>query len=377
MNSRIYLSPPHMSGQELKYINEAFESNWIAPLGPNVDFFEKQMCEYVGLNNALALNSGTAGIHLALKYLGVGQGDYVFCSDLTFVGSCYPISYEKANPVFIDSELESWNMSPMALEKAFHWAKRENKMPKAVIIVDLYGQSADYDKLLPICEQYGVPVIEDSAEALGASYYKRKCGTFGYLNIFSFNGNKIITTSGGGMVLSDDEDAIKKMRFWSTQAREAVRHYEHKELGYNYRMSNISAGIGRAQLQVLDDRVIAKKRINLNYKQALTGLPISFMPVPENTEPNNWLTVMTIDSDCPITPEDVMVALENENIESRPVWKPMHLQPLFQKEMFFAANDVPSGEELFRTGVCLPSGSLLSDEQQKYVINVIKDVFNR
>jgi len=243
LNRRIYLSPPHAGGREMDYIKEAFDTNWIAPLGPNVDEFEKELCRYVGIKHGLALSSGTAGIHLALRYLGVGQGDVVFCSSLTFAGSCSPVIYQQAIPVFIDSEPYSWNMSPDALEKAFQWAQKKNRIPKAVIIVDLYGQSADYDCLVPICERYGVPVIEDAAEALGASYNGRKCGHFGLISVFSFNGNKIITTSGGGMVVSEDSQAIEKMRFWSAQAREDVRHYEHKEIGYNYRLSNICAGI--------------------------------------------------------------------------------------------------------------------------------------
>lgn len=377
MSSRIYLSPPHMSGKELKYIQEAFDTNWIAPLGPNVDLFEQEVSQYVGINHGLALTSGTAGIHLALKYLGVGEGDYVFCSDLTFAGSSNPIMYEKAIPVFIDSDLESWNMSPLALEKALDWAKKENKMPKAIIIVDLYGQSADYDKLLPLCEHYKVPVIEDSAEALGATYFGRKCGSFGYINVFSFNGNKIITTSGGGMVLSDDEDAIKKMRFWSTQAREAARHYEHKEVGYNYRMSNVCAGIGRAQLEVLHERISAKKLINQRYKQALADLPVSIMPIPVGSDPNYWLSVMTIDRASPVSPEDIIVALEKHNIESRPVWKPMHMQPIYKSYPFFGYGDFYAGVKLFEQGVCLPSGSLLTEEQQEQIVEIIVNLYHR
>lgn len=377
MNSRIYLSPPHMSGQELNYIQEAFETNWIAPLGPNVDAFENETCEYVGINHGLALTSGTAAIHLALKYYGVSQGDYVFCSDLTFSGSCNPIMYERATPVFIDSEPNSWNMSPYALEKALIWAKKQNKLPKAIIIVDLYGQSADYDKLLPLCEHYKIPVIEDSAEALGASYYGRKCGTFGHINIFSFNGNKIITTSGGGMAVSDDEDAIKKMRFWSTQAREAARHYEHKEVGYNYRMSNVCAGIGRAQLQVLNERVAAKKIVNSRYIKGLESLPITMMPVYNGSDPNYWLSVIALDDSSSVTPHEIITALESKNIESRPVWKPMHMQPVFREVPFFQHDEFNCGENLFKQGVCLPSGSLLSEEQQEMVINSISSLYHK
>jgi pyridoxal phosphate-dependent aminotransferase EpsN len=358
-----------MSGLEIKYINEAFKTNWIAPLGPNVDAFEKELCDYVGMKYGLALSSGTAAIHLALKYLGVDQGDYVFCSNFTFIGSCNPIMYERAIPVFIGSEAESWNMSPLALEKAFHWAKKENKMPKAVIITDLYGQSADYEKLLPICNHYKVPVVEDSAEALGATYMNKKCGTFGYINIFSFNGNKIITTSGGGMAVSNDEDAINKMRFWSTQAREPEIHYEHKEIGYNYRMSNICAGIGRGQLKIIDKRISEKKRVRKNYEKELKNLPLNFMPVFEKGNPNYWLTVITIEKDNAVTPKDIILTLEKENIESRPVWKPMHMQPIFADYDYFCEG---MSEKIFKNGICLPSGTSMSDKDLMGTVEIIK-----
>ncbi|OZQ71153.1 pyridoxal phosphate-dependent aminotransferase [Paenibacillus odorifer] len=374
MSERIFLSPPHMSGNEMKYIQEAFDTNWIAPLGTNVDKFEEELCEYVGVDHGLALSSGTAGIHLALKYFGVGPGDYVFCSDLTFAGSCNPILYQYANPVFIDSEPETWNMSPIALEKAFEWAKKENKMPKAVIIVDLYGQSADYDLLLPICEKYDVPVIEDAAEALGATYKGKKCGSFGHIGIFSFNGNKIITTSGGGMVVSNDEEAIKKMRFWATQSREPAKHYEHKEVGYNYRMSNICAGIGRGQLRVLNDRIAAKKKIREFYEIALKSYPINFIPISANSEANYWLTVITIEEKCPLKPDDLIGILEVENIESRPVWKPMSLQPLFNTHKYFShSKEENVGFMLFEKGICLPSGSNLREDQLTKIITLVSE----
>lgn len=378
MQDRIFLSPPHMSGNEIKYVQEAFDTNWIAPLGTNVDKFEEELCEYVGINHALALSSGTAGIHLALKYFNVGPGDYVFCSDLTFAGSCNPILYQYANPVFIDSEPETWNMSPEALEKAFQWAQSENKMPKAVIIVDLYGQSADYDRLLPICEQYGVPVIEDAAEALGATYKGKKCGTFGHVGIFSFNGNKIITTSGGGMIVSNDEEAIKKMRFWATQSREPAKHYEHKEVGYNYRISNISAGIGRGQLQVLDSFIDNRKFIFDKYVNELKDKSMRFMPISESGSPNYWLSVMVLDENTNVTPEEIINVLELSNIESRPLWKPMHLQPLFKDApMFFHGETECVGSSLFQCGVCLPSGSSMTEAQQETVLQIINDVFTR
>lgn len=376
MKERIFLSPPHMSGNEMKYIQEAFNTNWIAPLGTNVDMFEQELCEYVGVEYGLALSSGTAGIHLALKYFGVGPGDYVFCSDLTFAGSCNPILYQHAQPVFIDSEPETWNMSPIALEKAFEWAKKENKMPKAVIIVDLYGQSADYDQLLPICEKYGVPVIEDAAEALGATYKGRKCGKFGHIGIFSFNGNKIITTSGGGMVVSNDEEAIKKMRFWATQSREPARHYEHKEVGYNYRMSNICAGIGRGQLEVLNERIYSKKMVKTYYENTLQDLPITFQSIVKDYEPNYWLTVIKLSSKSHVRPNDIIDALEKLNIESRPVWKPMNLQPIFREcDFFFNEKEGKVGNELYESGVCLPSGSELSEYNLRLITLKILELF--
>lgn len=371
MMQKIYLSPPHMSGLENQYVQEAFDTNWIAPIGPNVDGFEQDVMNYVGAGHALALSSGTAGIHLALKYIGIQRGDYVFCSDLTFAGSCNPILYEQAVPVFIDSEPNSWNMSPAALERAFAWANVQGTLPKAVIIVDLYGQSADYDQLLPICEQYGVPVIEDAAEALGATYHGKHCGTFGHIGVYSFNGNKIITTSGGGMVVSNDEASIHKMKFWATQAREQTTHYEHAEVGYNYRLSNICAGIGRGQLQVLEDRMHAKRGIRARYEERLRDMPVSFMPLLAGGQANHWLTVMTIDKSCHLSTEQIITSLEQDNIEARPVWKPMHLQPLFQDYMYFS-HDGDVGSDLFQRGICLPSGTALTEEDQDRVIQVIR-----
>jgi pyridoxal phosphate-dependent aminotransferase EpsN len=374
MKKRIYLSPPHMSGMELKYVKEAFETNWIAPLGPNVDAFEDEICDYVGVKHGLALSSGTAGIHLALKYLGVEQDDYVFCSNFTFIGSINPILYEKAIPVFIGSEVKSWNMSPVALEKAFHWAKKENRMPKVVIIVDLYGQSADYEKLLPICEHYKVPVIEDSAEALGAEYRGKKCGSFGNMGVFSFNGNKIITTSGGGMVVSDDEEAIKKMRFWSMQAREDEIHYEHREVGYNYRMSNICAGIGRGQLKTLDQRIKIRKKIKETYINGLQDLAIEFFPEFSKGRPNYWLTVITINKSAKTNLIKLIASLEKENIESRPVWKPMNMQPVFKQHQYFPEKE-GFEEEIFERGLCLPSGSALNIKESEEIIKTIRSNF--
>lgn len=370
MRERIYLSPPFMNGNEMKYIQEAFDSNWIAPVGPNVDAFEQDVCEYVGVKYGLALSSGTAGIHLALKYVGVGPGDYVFCSDLTFMGSCNPILYEDAIPIFIDSEPLSWNMCPDALERAFEWASKESKLPKAVIIVDLYGQSADYDRLIPICEHYGVPIIEDAAEALGASYKGKKCGSLGYIGVFSFNGNKIITTSGGGMVVSNDEDAIKKMRFWATQSRENTNYYEHKEIGYNYRMSNVCAGIGRGQIELLEEKIKGKTEIYNYYKELIKNYPFSLMPIANFSQPNYWLTVITIENEK-VKPEKIISLLESHNIESRHMWKPMHIQPLLNGSLIFTMNNNAVGQVLYEKGVCLPSGNELQKKDQDYIIDLL------
>lgn len=375
MNERIFLSSPHMGGNEMKYIQEAFDKNWIAPLGENVDKFEDEMKAYVGANNALATSNGTAAIHLGLKAIGIQQNDYVFCSSLTFSASCNPIMYEKAIPVFIDSD-ESWNMSPVALKKAFEWAKKENKMPKAVIVVDLYGQSAKWDEIINLCEQYNVPILEDAAEALGCTYKGRHCGVFGHFGVISFNGNKIITTSGGGMIFSRTEEERQLMFKWATQSREPARHYEHKEIGYNYRLSNICAGIGRGQLEVLDKRIEKKKSIYEIYKSQFKGLPIEMMNELNETKPTHWLSCLTINDNSNVTPTEIIVALEKENIESRPVWKPMHLQPIFKDFQFFSHTNVGSiSEDLFNKGICLPSDTKMTLEQQEKIINIIKGCF--
>lgn len=376
MTKRIFLSSPHMSGNEQKYINEAFETNWIAPLGPNVNAFEKEMAAYAGISDAAVLSSGTAAIHLALELLGVRQGDRVFCSSLTFVASANPIMYLGAEPVFIDSEEETWNMSPIALKRGLEELNSVGKLPKAVIIVNLYGQSAKMDELMAICNSYDVPVIEDAAESLGSSYKGKKSGTFGKFGVYSFNGNKIITTSGGGMLVSDDVDALAKSRFLATQARDAAPHYQHSVVGYNYRMSNILAGVGRAQLEVLEERVKARRDVFDRYVEALGEIDgVHFMPELEGTYSNRWLTALTLDSDkVRITPYELMAALEAENIEARPVWKPLHLQPLFEEFKFYphAENDVVS-ERLFAEGLCLPSGSNMTVEEQERVISLLKE----
>lgn len=380
MNKRIFLSPPHMGAKEMDYILEAFNSNWIAPLGPQVDQFEREVAGFTGSAGAVALSSGTAAIHLALRLLQVGPGDQVFCSTLTFVASANPVLYLGAEPVFVDSEPESWNMSPIALKRAFQDAARSGKMPKAVIIVNLYGQSANMDQLMEICNHYDVPVVEDAAESLGAAYKGKASGTFGKFGVFSFNGNKIITTSGGGMLCSDDLEALEKARFWAAQAREAERHYQHKELGYNYRLSNILAAIGRGQLRVLNDRIRAKRAVFEKYREALGKIGgFGFMPEMPCGYSTRWLTVMTVDeTKCGITPADIVDYLAECNIEARPVWKPMHLQPLFEKYPYYPHDFENSiSDMLFGQGVCLPSGSGMTGEEQNRVIQAVTMLWER
>lgn len=375
---RIYLASPHMGGLEEEFVKDAFNTNWIAPLGPNVDGFEKELAEFVGVTSAAALVSGTSAIHMALKAIGIDKGDKVFCSSLTFAASCNPIIYENGTPVFIDSEPESHNMSPVALEKAFKECERLGEMPKAVIVVNLYGQSADMDKILELCNKYNIPVIEDAAESLGATYKGKYSGTFGEYGIFSFNGNKIITTSGGGMLVSNNKEKIKKVRFWSTQSRENERHYEHKELGFNYRMSNVVAGIGRGQLRVLEERIAKKKEIFETYREAFKEISdIEMMPVCEYGEPNYWLTTITLKEGSKVKPLDIILALEKENIESRPIWKPMHIQPYYKKYDFYSHNEevISISEDIFNRGVCLPSDTKMTDNEQKRVIEIIKGLF--
>lgn len=378
-NERIFLSSPHMSGKEIDYVKEAFLTNWVAPLGPHVNLFEKELSQFVGAKGAVAVSSGTAGIHLALKLLNVGKGDIVFCSTLTFVASANPILYEGATPVFIDSEPFTWNMSPQALKRAFEDARKDGKLPKAVIIVNLYGQSADMVPLLSICEEYHVPVIEDAAESLGATYKGKASGIMGKFGVYSFNGNKIITSSGGGMLVSDDEEALEKARFWATQSREPAKHYEHKEMGYNYRLSNVSAGIGRAQLRVLEDHVNARRQVFNHYFTALSEFKgITFMPEAPFGRSTRWLTTMILDEHLTgVSPLDLIDKLEKENIEARPVWKPMHLQALFKDHHYYPHNPIESvSDHLFKKGICLPSGSNLSIDEQSLVINCIKNSLN-
>lgn len=380
MKNRIYLSSPHMSGSEMKFIHEAFETNWIAPLGSNVDAFEKEIANFVGVDEAVAVSSGTAAIHLALILLDVQKGDTVFCSSLTFVASANPILYQGAEPVFIDSEPDSWNMSPVALEKAFKDAAAVDELPKAVIIVNLYGQSAKMDELISICNKYDVPIIEDAAESLGSFYKGKASGTFGDFGIYSFNGNKIITTSSGGMLISNNKAAIHKARYLATQAKDPAPYYQHSMMGYNYRMSNILAGIGRGQLAVLDERVRARRRVFEIYQQELAHLPlISFMPELENSVSNRWLTVLTINKKFPsVSVNEILHSFESENIEARHVWKPLHMQPLFKNCKYYCHSKNESiSEEFFQTGICLPSGSNLTLEDQMRVIECLKKMLEK
>lgn len=380
MQKRIFLSSPTMNGTEQSYIQEAFDTNWIAPLGKNVNEFESELATYVGSGYGAALSAGTAAIHLGLKALGIQEGDIVFCSDLTFSATCNPICYEKAIPVFIDSEEETWNMDPVALEKAF----QEYPNVKAVIVVNLYGTPAKLEEIRAICDRYKVPLLEDAAESLGATYKQKMTGTFGKVGAFSFNGNKIITSSGGGMLVSDEKGIVDKVRFWATQSREPERHYEHKEIGYNYRMSNIVAGIGRGQLTTLDKHIEKKKWIYETYKEAFKEISeITMNPYLEESEPNYWLSCLLIDEKSKVKPNDIIDALEKENIESRPIWKPMHLQPVFEKYTCVTKNGVHKnsekfesvGEKVFLNGVCLPSDIKNTEEDMKRIIGIIKNLF--
>jgi len=368
---RIYLSPPHLSGLEEAFLKEALDSGWIAPLGPQVEAFEKEFAEVVGAPYALALSSGTAAIHLALLAAGVEPGDEVVVSTLTFAASAFPVLYIGARPIFVDSERRSWNMDPHLLAEFLEKRAKVGRLPKAVILVHLYGQSADIDPIQELCEAYGVALIEDAAEALGSTYKGRSPGTLGVAGIYSFNGNKIITTSGGGMLVSSDAELIAHARKLATQAREPVPWYEHAEVGYNYRLSNLLAAVGRAQLRTLEDRVQARRRIFERYVAGLSDLPgLTFQPEAPWGRHTRWLTVITLDPEAfGRTPEEVRRALEEQGIETRPVWKPMHLQPVF-REAETVGGEV--AEELFARGLCLPSGSSLSLEDQDRVIEAIR-----
>lgn len=376
MSQRIYLSSPHLGTLERGYVEEAFASNWIAPLGPHVDAFQAEFARCVGAPHALAVSSGTAALHLALQLVGVGPGDEVLVSTLTFSASVNPIRYLGAAPVFIDSERTSWNMDPALLSEELEARARARRLPRAVVVVHLYGQSADMDPILAVCDRYGVPVVEDAAEALGSTYKGRIPGTLGRVGIYSFNGNKIITTSGGGMLVSSDEGLVQHALKLSTQARDPAPHYQHSELGYNYRLSNVLAAIGRGQLRVLEDRVAARRRNFAFYERALAGVPgITFMPEAPWGRHSRWLTTLTISpAEFGADREAVRVALERENIEARPVWKPMHLQPIFAA---FERRAGRVAEELFQNGLCLPSGSNLTQDDLARVVELVRAVPRR
>lgn len=403
---RIYLSSPTMHGEEQEFVREAFDTNWVAPLGPNVNAFEKELAQYVGIPHASALSAGTAAIHLALKILGVGEGDVVFCPSLTFSASCNPIVYEKATPVFIDSEWDTWNMDPRALERAFE--KYPN--PKAVIVVHLYGTPAKLDEIMEICTAHKVPLVEDAAESLGSTYKGRHTGTFGKIGIYSFNGNKIITTSGGGMLAAHEEEITRQATFLATQARDPARHYQHSQIGYNYRMSNITAGIGRGQLLHLEEHKALKKAIYQRYKEAFADIPEVLMnPLNPDADANCWLSGMWIDRRSPVSPDQVMDTLAGHNIETRPIWKPMHLQPVFadcdfitsfdgqDEETTRQADPGQSGQthrgvddhgmvmgrqksvsqEIFDRGLCLPSDIKNTREDMELIIGIVRGCFGR
>lgn len=375
VSRQILLSTPHMGEEEQRFVQQAFETNWIAPLGPNVDEFERELAEAVDIPHAAALSSGTAAIHLALRLLDVGPGDTVFCSSLTFAASANPIVYQGAVPVFIDSELNSWNLCPRALERAFDLARETGKMPAAVIVVNLYGQSADMDPILELCTAHGVPVVEDAAESLGASYKGQASGTFGRFGIYSFNGNKIITTSGGGMLISRDEQSIARARFLATQARDPAPHYEHSQIGFNYRMSNILAGVGRGQLQVLKERVQARREVFDHYRAILSDInEIEWMNEPEWSHSTRWLSVGLVGRHN----EDrdrLLATLRDDFVEARPVWKPMHLQPVFEDCEYVTAGNQSISDDLFMRGVCFPSGSNMTDGELDRITDSIRRFF--
>lgn len=375
MKPKIWLSAPHMGGNEQHYVNEAFESNWVAPLGPNVDALEQSIAQYLGENTSVAaLSSGTAAIHLALVMLGVQPGDEVICQSMTFSASANPIAYLGATPIFIDSEPETWNMSPVHLEAAIQDRIKNGKKPKAIIPVHLYGMPAHMSAIMEIAERYDVPVLEDAAEALGSTINGVKCGTFGSMSVLSFNGNKIITTSGGGALVARDAKYTDKARFLSTQARDAAPHYQHSQIGYNYRMSNICAGIGRGQMEVLPERVAQRRTIFEKYRQRYASHPgVSFLPEPTGYISNRWLTTILIDPQLAgANRETLRLALEADNIESRPLWKPMHLQPVFADCPFYGDD---CAENLFENGLCLPSTSSLTENEIERIFSVMDTIF--
>lgn len=373
---RISLSTPTMHEEELGYVKEAFERNWIAPLGFNCDMFESEIDAYLSLGgenacHSLTLCSGTAALHLAMRLAGVTKDEPVLCSDMTFVATVNPVSYEGGKQVFIDSEKETWNMDPIALEKAFQ------KYPSArvVVLAQLYGTPAKMDEILAVCRKHNAVLIEDAAEALSSTYKGRKCGTFGAYNVISFNGNKIITTSGGGVLITEDPKDRERAFFLATQAREKAPWYQHETIGYNYRMSNVVAGIGRGQLLHIDEHHKLKKEIYMAYKKAFADIPVTMNPYLDESEPNFWLSCFTINNGCSTQPMEIIKKLEQENIESRPIWKPMHMQPVFKDCDFICAGDTAVDEQIFSRGLCLPSDIKMTDEEQQRVIEIVKSCF--
>jgi dTDP-4-amino-4,6-dideoxygalactose transaminase len=381
MKSKIWLSSPHIGNNEIKYVNEAFETNWIAPLGPHVNAFEQGLQQKIDTRYAAALSSGTSAIHLALILLGVKTGDTVFCQSITFSASANPIAYQGAIPVFIDSEIDTWNMDPLLLKIALKEAKQNGKLPKAIIPVHLYGMPAKILEIMSIAKEFGVPVIEDAAEALGSNINEKPCGSFGDFGVLSFNGNKIITTSGGGALVSNDGEMIEKARYLATQARDQAPHYQHSQIGYNYRMSNVLAGIGRGQLEVLNDRVAARRNNNEIYKEYFSkfnnaGFDIRFQEEPEGYYSNRWLTCILIDpiTNNGLTREVIRLAMDSENIETRPLWKPMHQQPIFSNSKNYL-NGI--SDKLFENGLCLPSGSNLTELEFARIFSKLEEIFNQ
>lgn len=387
--NKLYMSSPTMHGEELTYIKKAYDTNWMSTIGENINEVENMVSKYVGRRNAVAVTTGTAALHLAMRLAGIEQGTKVFCSDLTFIASVNPVLYEGGIPVFIDSEPETWNMDPNALEKAFE------KYPevKHVVVVNLFGTPCKYKKIREICKKHGAMIIEDAAESFGTTYGEEKAGNLGDISIVSFNGNKIITGTSGGMLLTDDDELANKARKWSTQSRDGAPWYQHSELGYNYRMSNVVAGVIRGQIPYLDDHIASKKRIYERYKEGLKSLPVKMNPIPEGCVPNYWLSCMTIDKNamCSQTcgnyevsyekeqgktcPSEILAAVRSINAEGRPLWKPMHLQPMF-KENPYISNDASVSEDLFKRGLCLPSDNKMTDEQQDAIIEIIKSCFD-
>jgi len=381
MRTKIWLSSPHIGSNELVYVNEAFATNWIAPLGPHVNAFEQGLQDQTKTSHAAALSSGTSAIHLALILLGIKTGDTVFCQSITFSASANPIAYQGATPVFIDSEKDTWNMDPNLLKTALQEAQENGNLPKAIIPVHLYGMPAKMNEIVSIANEYNIPIIEDAAEALGASIKEKQCGSFGEFGILSFNGNKIITTSGGGALLSENAEMIEKARFLATQARDPAPHYQHSHIGYNYRMSNVLAGIGRGQLQVLSDRVVSRRNNFERYKQYFskynnTGFDIQFQEEPKGYYSNRWLTCILVDpsKNKGLTREQIRLAMEMENIETRPLWKPMHQQPVFVNSKNYL-NGV--SDKLFENGLCLPSGSNLTEEEFDRIFNCLDAIFSK